>query len=97
MLIYPWDRITTAKAVYQLLVDGRADQVKVTTESGFQKLEQASDWWKIVMGSGLRWSVEQMNSKEAQLVRESNLQWIQHNHVDKVQTNVIYAIAEKPL
>ena len=47
------------------------------------------------MGSGLRWSIEQMKSDEAQCIRESNLKWIRDRNIDTVETNVIYAVAQK--
>ncbi len=91
----PWDRITTPEAVQRLLIDGGAKNVEVEAENGFQKLENPEDWWKIAMGSGLRWSIEQMKSDEAQCIRESNLEWIRDRNIDAVETSVIYAVAQK--
>ncbi len=91
----PWDRITTPEAVKKLLVDGGANNVEVKAENSLQKLENPEDWWKIAMGSGLRWSIEQMKSDEAQCIRQSNLKWIRDRNIDTVETNVIYAVAQK--
>ena len=91
----PWDRITTPEAVKKLLVAGGANKVEVEAEKGLQKLENPEDWWKIAMGSGLRWSIEQMKSEEAQSIRQSNLEWIRERNIDAVETNVIYAVAQK--
>ena len=92
---HPWERITTPEAVKRLLVDGGATNVEVKAESGFQKLENPEDWWKIAMGSGLRWSIEQMKPDEAQHIRKSNLEWIREHNIDAVETSVIYAVAQK--
>lgn len=91
----PWDRITTPEAVKKLLVAGGANNVEVEAENGLQKLENPEDWWKIAMGSGLRWSIEQMKSDEAQYIRQSNLEWIRERNIDAVETNVIYAVAQQ--
>ena len=92
---HPWDRITTPEAVKKLLVDGGANNIEVEAENGLQKLENPEDWWKIAMGSGLRWSIEQMKSDEARYIREANLEWIRDRNLDAVETTVIYAVAQK--
>ena len=92
---HPWDRITTPEAVKRLLVDGGANNIKVEVENSLQKLENPEDWWKIAMGSGLRWSIEQMKSDEAQYIREANLEWIRDRQIDTIETTVIYAVAQK--
>ncbi|MDJ0590046.1 MAG: hypothetical protein QNJ72_08645 [Pleurocapsa sp. MO_226.B13] len=87
--------ITTPEAVQKLLVDGGANNIEVEAENGLQKLENPEDWWKIAMGSGLRWSIEQMKSDEARYIREANLEWIRDRNLDAVETTVIYAVAQK--
>lgn len=49
------------------------------------------------MGSGLRWSIEQMKSDEAQYIRDANLEWLRDRQIDAVETTVIYAVAQKSL
>ncbi len=93
----PWDRITTPEAVKKLLVDGGANNVEVEAENSLQKLENPEDWWKIAMGSGLRWSIKQIKSDEAQCIRESNLKWIRDRNIDTVETNNCACIINRPL
>jgi ubiquinone/menaquinone biosynthesis C-methylase UbiE len=92
----PWDRITEVDSVRQLLRDGGVADVAVTAEDGFQPLRSAEDWWLIALGSGLRWTIDQMGSELAARVRADNVQWLRENKIDRVETNAIYAIGTRP-
>ena len=92
----PWDRITTPEAVRQLLHDGGVQKVDVATEDGYQTLRMPEDFWTMALGSGLRWTIEQMGAELAREVRHEVLERLTAKGVDRVETNVIYAIAEKP-
>jgi len=91
----PWDRISDPDSVRRLLQDGGVRDGEVLSESGSQELRSAEDWWTIVMGSGLRWTVDQMGRDAAQRVQSANLRWLRDNNISSVETNVIYAVATK--
>ena len=91
----PWDRITDPRSLRQLLLDGGVPKAEVVTEEGKQVMRTPEDWWTIALGSGLRWTIDQMGPDVAGRVRESNLRWIRENGVDFIETNVIYAVAVK--
>jgi ubiquinone/menaquinone biosynthesis C-methylase UbiE len=91
----PWDRITSPEALRQLLLDGDVPEVEVVPEAGTQPLRSPEDWWTIVIGSGLRWTVEQLGPELAAQVRADNLKWAEDNKVKAVATNVMYAVATK--
>jgi ubiquinone/menaquinone biosynthesis C-methylase UbiE len=92
----PWDRITDPAAVAQLFKEAGVSPVDVVAESGEQRLSIPEDWWTIVLGSGLRWTVEELGSEAAERVKRHNLAWARSSAVDAVETNVIYAVATKP-
>jgi hypothetical protein len=69
---------------------------EVTAEEGFQRLRSAEDWWTIALGSGLRWTIDQMGPEAAARVKADNVQWLSENKIDSVETNAIYAISKKP-
>ena len=92
----PWDRITEPTAVAQLLNDAGVSAADVVAESGVQRLSIPEDWWTIVLGSGLRWTVEQLGPEAAERVMRQNLAWARKNAIDEIETNVIYALATKP-
>lgn len=91
----PWDRITTPDAVRKLLQDGGAQTVDVVPEEGYQPLRTPEDFWTMALGSGLRWTVDQMGPELAREVKRELLDRIAAKGIDRVETNVIYAVAEK--
>ena len=91
----PWDRITDVISVKKLLQDGGVRDAVVIPEEGVQPLRSVDDWWTIALGSGLRWTIEQMGPEAAARVRADNLDWLAESKVDRVETNAIYAIGTK--
>lgn len=91
----PWDRITTSETVSMLLRDGGVQNFEVTAEDGYQALRTPEDFWTIALGSGLRWTIDQMGAELAQEVKHEVLDRLATNGVHRVETNVIYAVAGK--
>lgn len=91
----PWDCITEVRAVESLFHTAGINSVEVVAEDGLQALRIPEDWWTIALGSGLRWTIDQMGPEAANRVRKHNLEWIRNNAIQSIETNVIYAIASK--
>jgi ubiquinone/menaquinone biosynthesis C-methylase UbiE len=91
----PWDRITDPESVRRLLEDGGAANIEVAAEDGNQMLRSAEDWWIIALGSGLRWAIEKMGPEAATRIKTDNVNWLTENKIDHLETNAIYAIAQK--
>jgi ubiquinone/menaquinone biosynthesis C-methylase UbiE len=91
----PWERITTPEAVRHLLWDSGIQDADVIAEDEQQPLRSPEDWWTIVLGSGYRWTVEQMDDKQVACVRAANLKTLRNSGTKFIETNVIYAVAEK--
>jgi ubiquinone/menaquinone biosynthesis C-methylase UbiE len=89
----PWDRITTPDAVRKLFVDAGVPGVEVVSDRGYQGLRSPEDFWTIALGSGLRWTIDQMGPEAAQAVKREIDETLAIRGVDRVETNVIYAIA----
>jgi len=89
----PWDRITTPDAVCKLFADAGVRNVKVVAEEGYQALRAPEDFWTIALGSGLRWTIDQLGPEVAHGVKREILDALVAKSVDRVGTNVIYAIA----
>src|SRR5262249_47248875 len=49
----------------------------------------------IALGTGLRWTIEQMSPEAAARVKADNVGWLQENGIDRVETNAIYALGTK--
>jgi ubiquinone/menaquinone biosynthesis C-methylase UbiE len=93
----PWDRITTPGAVSKLFADAGIRHVEVAAEEGYQILRTPEDFWTIALGSGLRWTIDQMGSETALSVKEEIVNALAAKGIDRVRTNVIYAVASKDL
>jgi ubiquinone/menaquinone biosynthesis C-methylase UbiE len=93
--VSPWERITKPDALRQLLSESGIEGAEVIAEDGQQPLQSTEDWWTVVLGSGYRWTVEQMSDRERVQVRAANLKTLRDNGTTSVETNVIYAVAKK--
>lgn len=91
----PWDRITAPDQLYQLLQSGGVPDAQIVAESGSQILQSPQDWWTIVLGSGLRGTVDAMDAATAQRIQDQTVSWVRDNAVSSIQTNAIYALATK--
>ena len=93
--VSPWERITRPDVLRRLLSESGIEGAEVTPEDGKQALQSAEDWWTVVLGSGYRWTVEQMSDEERARVRAANLRTLRNSGTISVETNVIYAVAQK--
>ena len=84
------------EALRGLFVEAGVADVTIVAEDGRQKLRSPEDWWTMVLGSGYRWTVDQMDPEMAERLRNANLAWIRSQNVTSVETNVIYTVARKP-
>jgi len=91
----PWDRITAPDQLYRLLQSGGVPDAQIVAESGSQILQSPQDWWTIVLGSGLRGTVDAMDAATAQRIQDQTVSWVRDNAVSSIQTNAIYALATK--
>jgi ubiquinone/menaquinone biosynthesis C-methylase UbiE len=91
----PWERIVTVPAVERLLSESGIAGAEVVAEDGRQPLSSPDDWWTVVLGSGYRWTLEQMDGETAARVKAENLKTVRENMTESIETNVIYAVATK--
>jgi ubiquinone/menaquinone biosynthesis C-methylase UbiE len=91
----PWARITEPQAMRDLLREAGIADSQIVSEEGRQTLRSPDDWWTIVLGSGFRWTVDQLGRIAAEQVRSANLVQIRHRHIEEVETNAIFATARK--
>jgi len=92
----PWDMITEPEALRNLLVRAGIHDSEVVPEAARHSLPTPDDWWKIVLGTGYRGTLEQLDDQAQARVRRANLDYIEQNGVREVETNVVYASAVKP-
>lgn len=92
----PWDRISEPDAVRSLFNGAAVANVEVVAEAGVQTLSSPEDWWPMVIGTGYRGTIEQLNEADRERVRQQNIDFIRQNNVASVEANVVYAVAVLP-
>ena len=92
----PWDRINDPAS----LIDdheGRWRRIgENADENRLHPISSVEDWWTIVLGSGYRGTIEQLNPSERERVKGANLAFIRDEKISAIETNVLYALAKKP-
>jgi len=91
----PWDRISDVDAVTSLLTAAGLENVEVVAESGFQPVNSPDDWWAMIMGSGYRGTIAQLDPADQKRVRNANLDFIRRTSLRSLESNVVYATAIK--
>jgi ubiquinone/menaquinone biosynthesis C-methylase UbiE len=91
----PWDRISDPASLQALLVAGGATNVEVFAEASTHELAAAEDWWTMVLGGGLRGTIDQLDPAARERVRQANMNFLETNEVHSLEVNVLYAIAHK--
>lgn len=91
----PWERIGNPASLQALLESSGAKKVEVWAEANTHQLTAPEDWWTIVLGSGFRNTIEQLNPIARERVRQANLQLLRTNEVRSLKVDVLYAIAQK--
>src|SRR5215470_6807945 len=92
----PWDRINDLAGLRKILDEAGIASPKIIAENRLHPIKSAEDWWTIVLGSGYRGTIEQLNFVERQRVKEANLAFIRDEKISAVETNVLYSFATKP-
>jgi len=92
----PWDRIDNAESLKRIFDKAGVTSAKIVIENRLHPIKSGDDWWAIVLGSGYRGTVEQLNPADREKVKEANLAFIRDEQVSAIETNVLYALAAKP-
>jgi ubiquinone/menaquinone biosynthesis C-methylase UbiE len=89
----PWDRLSDPDSVRSMLAGAGVYQQEVVLEGGTHPLRSPEDWWTMVLGTGYRGTIEQLDAECRERTRRANLNFICGSSVSSVEANVIYAIA----
>jgi ubiquinone/menaquinone biosynthesis C-methylase UbiE len=92
----PWDAITTAPALADLLARGGVEGATAEATAGeFHEIGRPEDFWDIVLGSGFRGTVEALNEEQRTTVREEVLGELRSRGVTRLRNDVVFATAAK--
>jgi ubiquinone/menaquinone biosynthesis C-methylase UbiE len=92
----PWDEITTARALADLLARGGISGAEVEATAGeHHDLDGADDFWDIVLGSGYRATVDAFGDEQRELLRERVVGELRSRGVTRLRNDVVFATAVK--
>jgi SAM-dependent methyltransferase len=89
----PWDRLASEADLATLLGASGLTSFEVAAEPGNEQLQRPEDWWAVVLGTGLRWFVDQLDPASAASLRNECM--LRARDVTSIETNVVYAVARK--
>jgi ubiquinone/menaquinone biosynthesis C-methylase UbiE len=92
----PWDEITTAPALTDLLARGGITGATVEATVGqHHELGLADDFWDIVLGSGYRATVDALGDEPRERLRERVVAEFRARRVTRLRNDVVFASAVK--
>ena len=91
----PWDRVAEPEALRALMRAAGVTDPEVELELGTHLLRTPADWWTMVLGSGYRATVDQLEADSRARVHDQCLDFISANNTRSVEANVIYGRAVK--
>ena len=90
----PWDEITTAPALADVLARGGISGAAVEATAGeHHELERADDFWDIVLGSGYRATVDALGEGQRERLRERVIGELRSRGVTRLRNDVVFANA----
>jgi len=93
----PWERITTPEALGELFEAGGTAPPELVAEAGTHPLPRPEDWWTVVLGTGLRATVDKLGPEPAGRVRQANLAWAMSQNLAEIEASVVLGVATRPV
>jgi ubiquinone/menaquinone biosynthesis C-methylase UbiE len=91
----PWERIGTPSLLQALLEEGGTSQVEVFAESCTHELSTPEDWWTMILGGGMRGTVDQLDPTVREKIRQVSLGFLRDRKIHALEVDVLYATARK--
>ncbi len=93
----PWDEITSEPALGSLLANGGVHGASVlATTDEYHVLDQPEDFWDIVLGSGLRATVDALDKPLQETLRRDVIAAVRERGITRLHNDVVLATAVKP-
>jgi ubiquinone/menaquinone biosynthesis C-methylase UbiE len=93
--IKPWSKIVEPDPLRTLLIECGVTEPDVVAEPGMHPLKTPEDWWKIILGSGYRSTVDALSPLDREKVRIATVEAVGREKIREIRTDVVYAIARK--
>lgn len=94
-VVQPWRRTEDVEILRRVFVEAGVSEVTIESEDHRIPLRSPNDWWRIVLGTGLRRTVTQLDGEAATRVRDVCLKFIDDNHVTQLVLDAHYAMAKE--
>jgi hypothetical protein len=95
-VVEPWSRVRTKTQLGDLFEATGLEGCEIHERVDDLPLASADDWWRIVMGSGLRSTVARLTPAAADEVRARCASDIEHHQITRLTTMSRYALATRP-
>jgi ubiquinone/menaquinone biosynthesis C-methylase UbiE len=94
-VVQPWRRTEREDTLRDLFAGADVDNLDIQTDHDRLPLPRPCDWWRVVMGSGLRRTVEQLDATGVGEVRARCEEYIAAEGVTELTTISRYALARR--
>jgi hypothetical protein len=91
-----FERVSEPEQLRELLMAGGAPDAEVTPVAATHPLARAEDWWKVVLGTGYRSTVDQLTPEQRERVHQANVEGARAQHIASIEVNVNFGVATKP-
>lgn len=92
--VVPWERLNDRDRFHQVLSEAGADRIEFVEEENPAPLHQPEDWWRMVLGSGLRRYVMELGPEAAESVRQRHMALIQDEGIASVDLDILVATCQ---
>lgn len=89
----PWRRTENAEVLRGIFREAGLEEITIETEDDELPLRSTDDWWRIVMGSGLRRTIAAIGEGAAARVRERCNAYVEEHGITTLLNRTHYALA----
>jgi hypothetical protein len=90
----PWDDLVSVDQLVELYASSGIEDARAELVPAAQPLRSADEWWDVIMGTGFRGTVEELDPADAAEVRRANLSAMRGT--SSIDVSAVYAAARKP-
>lgn len=91
----PWERVAEPEALTNMMSAACLSSSDAVLETGIHELRKPGDWWTMLLGSGYRATIDQLDAGAQAQIRSQCLDFIRAKDIRSVEANVIYGQATK--
>ncbi len=90
----PWEKVCEPATVRELFADCGVEPT-IAPEPGVHPIRSPEDAWAVILGTGYRGTLEQLDVASRERVREACQRFVRESRMDSLTVDVIYATATR--